>query len=131
MAVTLDDGHAGGRLLIGADGVHSVIRALAFGPEEDFLHYRGSTGSIFLPRRRTRRLIGDRFAVTDTRNEAMFFYRLRDGTITAMAVHRSKNPEIPADPRTMCGPEDDGGGHRSRRAAPRRRYLAVWPDGTR
>jgi hypothetical protein len=37
--------------------------------------------------------IGNRFATTDTRNEAMFFYRLRDGRITAMAVHRTDNPD--------------------------------------
>ena len=89
-------------LLIGADGVHSVIRSLAFGPEEDFLHYLGFHVAAYSFRdAELAGLIGERFAVTDTRNEAMFFYRLRDGTITAMAVHRSENPEIPPDPQTM------------------------------
>ena len=42
MTITLDDGQVlEADLLIGADGVHSAIRALAFGPEEDFLHYLG------------------------------------------------------------------------------------------
>lgn len=103
VAVTLDDGQVlEADLLIGADGVHSAIRALAFGPEEDFLHYMGfHVGAYSFRDAHLAALVGDRFAVTDTRNEAMFFYRLRDGRITAMAVHRIKNPEIPADPRAM------------------------------
>jgi 2-polyprenyl-6-methoxyphenol hydroxylase-like FAD-dependent oxidoreductase len=31
----------------------------------------------------------------------MFFYRLRDGGITAMAVHRAGNPALPDDPRAL------------------------------
>ncbi|GIH08061.1 FAD-dependent oxidoreductase [Rhizocola hellebori] len=34
-------------LVIGADGVHSGVRALAFGPEEDFLHYLGGYTAYF------------------------------------------------------------------------------------
>ena len=77
-------------LLIGADGIHSVIRELVFGPEEEFFHYLGfHVGAYSFRDRDVAAQIGDRFAVTDTRNEAMFFYRLRDGRITVMAVHRS------------------------------------------
>ena len=103
VAVTLDDGQVlEADLLIGADGVHSAIRALAFGPEEDFLHYLGfHVGAYSFRDAELAAPVGDRFAVTDTRNEAMFFYRLRDGKITAMAVHRTKNSEIPADPQAM------------------------------
>ncbi|HEX9228677.1 MAG TPA: FAD-dependent oxidoreductase [Arthrobacter sp.] len=103
VAVMLDDGQVlEADLLIGADGVHSAIRALAFGPQEDFLHYLGfHVGAYSFCDAELAGLIGDRFAVTDTRNEAMFFYRLRGGSITAMAVHRSKNPELPADPQAM------------------------------
>ncbi|WCI08956.1 FAD-dependent monooxygenase [Arthrobacter sp. OVS8] len=103
VAVTLDDGQVlEADLLIGADGVHSAIRALAFGPEEDFLHYLGfHVGAYSFRDAGLAALVGNRIAVTDTRNEAMFFYRLRDGRITAMAVHRTKNPEIPADPQAL------------------------------
>ena len=103
VAVTLDDGQVlEADLLIGADGVHSVIRALAFGPEEDFFHYLGFHVAAYSFRdAELAGLIGDRFVVTDTRNEAMFFYRLRDGKITAMAMHRSENCQLPADPQTV------------------------------
>ncbi|MET9347644.1 FAD-dependent monooxygenase [Streptomyces termitum] len=34
-------------LVIGADGLHSTVRRLAFGPEEDFSHHLGSYLSVF------------------------------------------------------------------------------------
>ncbi|HEY0532147.1 MAG TPA: FAD-dependent monooxygenase [Actinoplanes sp.] len=34
-------------LVIGADGVHSGVRALAFGPEEEFVRYLGGYGAYF------------------------------------------------------------------------------------
>ncbi|ADB34845.1 monooxygenase FAD-binding protein [Kribbella flavida DSM 17836] len=34
-------------LVVGADGVHSRVRALAFGPEERFVHHLGGYGSSF------------------------------------------------------------------------------------
>jgi 2-polyprenyl-6-methoxyphenol hydroxylase-like FAD-dependent oxidoreductase len=34
-------------LVVGADGVHSRVRALAFGPEEEFVHHLGGYGSYF------------------------------------------------------------------------------------
>jgi 2-polyprenyl-6-methoxyphenol hydroxylase-like FAD-dependent oxidoreductase len=34
-------------LVVGADGVHSRIRALAFGPETEFVHHLGGYGSYF------------------------------------------------------------------------------------
>lgn len=99
----LDDGASlEADLLIGADGIHSVIRELVFGPEPEFLHYLGfHVGAYSFRDPEVASLVGDRFAVTDTRNEAMFFYRLRDGTITAMAVHRTDDPARPDDPQGM------------------------------
>ncbi|MGC4940868.1 FAD-dependent monooxygenase [Kribbella sp. DT2] len=34
-------------LVVGADGVHSRVRALAFGPEEEFVHHLGGYGAYF------------------------------------------------------------------------------------
>ena len=103
MTVTLDDGGIlDADLLIGADGIHSAVRELVFGPEEEFFHYLGfQVGAYSFHDPGLAARIGDRLAVTDTRNEAMFFYRLRDGTVTAMAVHRAGNPILPADPQAL------------------------------
>ncbi|HEX9225903.1 MAG TPA: FAD-dependent monooxygenase, partial [Arthrobacter sp.] len=103
VTVTLDDGQVhGADLLIGADGIHSVIREIVFGPEEEFFHHLGfQVGAYSFSDPELAGRIGDRFAVTDTRNAAMFFYRLRDGSITAMAVHRTDNPVLPDDPQAL------------------------------
>lgn len=103
VTVTLDDGQVHeADLLIGADGIHSVIREIVFGPEEEFFHYLGfQVGAYSFSDPELAERIGDRFAVTDTRNAAMFFYRLRDGSITAMAVHRTDNPALPDDPQAL------------------------------
>lgn len=101
--VTLDDGGSlEADLLIGADGIHSAVRELVFGPEDEFLHYLGfHVGAYSFHDPDLAARIGDRAAVTDTRIEAMFFYRLRDGTVTTMAVHRADNPVLPADPQAL------------------------------
>ena len=103
VTVTLDDGQVWeADLLIGADGIHSAVREIVFDPEEEFLHYLGfQVGAYSFSDPELAQRIGERFAVTDTRNEAMFFYLLRDGRITAMAVHRGDNPVLPADPRAQ------------------------------
>ena len=47
--VTLSDGSAmRADLLVGADGIHSRIRALAFGPEEDFIRFLGCNTAAFV-----------------------------------------------------------------------------------
>lgn len=103
VTVSLNDGQVlEADLLIGADGVHSAVRKIVFGPEEEFFHYLGfQVGAYSFRDAELAARIGDRFAVTDTCNEAMFFYRLRDGRITAMAVHRTGNPVLPDDPRAL------------------------------
>ncbi|MFE6779713.1 FAD-dependent monooxygenase [Streptomyces sp. NPDC057702] len=48
--VRVDFAHAPSRtfdLVVGADGLHSTVRRLAFGPEEGFLHHLGSYLSVF------------------------------------------------------------------------------------
>lgn len=101
VTVTFDDGQVQeADLLIGADGIHSVIREIVFGPEEEFFHYLGfQVGAYSFNDPDLAERIGEQFAITDTRDAAMFFYRLRDGRVTAMAVHRSDNPALPDDPQ--------------------------------
>ncbi|MER7106446.1 FAD-dependent monooxygenase [Streptomyces sp. NPDC000229] len=48
--VSVDFAHAPSRrfeLVVGADGLHSTVRRLAFGPEEDFARHLGSYLSVF------------------------------------------------------------------------------------
>jgi 2-polyprenyl-6-methoxyphenol hydroxylase-like FAD-dependent oxidoreductase len=49
VAVRLNNGEeVGGDLVVGADGLHSKVRALHFGPEEGFVHPLGSRVAAFL-----------------------------------------------------------------------------------
>ncbi|WP_125610196.1 FAD-dependent monooxygenase [Specibacter cremeus] len=102
VTATLSDGSTEtADLLVGADGVHSQIRALAFGPEADFMKYLGFHVAAFkFHDPRLAALVTNRYAVTDTRNESLFFYALRDGTVSVMAVCRNADAALPADPRT-------------------------------
>ena len=80
----------------------SRVAELVFGPETEFVHHLGfHVGAYSFRDAEVAPLVGDRFAVTDTRKEAMFFYRLRDGSITVMAVHRTDDPARPDDPQAM------------------------------
>lgn len=103
VTATLDNGSVlEADLLIGADGIHSAVRSLVFGPEEDFFHFLGfHVAAYYIEDAKLGALIGDRVAATDTRNESMFFYRLRDGRTAVLAIHRTGDPARPPDPRAL------------------------------
>lgn len=99
--VTLDDGTVlSGDLLVGADGIHSAVRRLVFGPETDFLRYLGfHTAAFTFDAPAIHEQIKGRFCLTDTAGRQMGFYGLRDGRVACFAVHRTPDPTLPADLR--------------------------------
>lgn len=101
VTVTIGDGtELTADLVVGADGIHSSVRALTFGDESKFLRYLGfHTAAFVFDSAEVERGVHDRFALTDTIGRQMGFYALRDGRVAAFAVHRTADPTLPVDIR--------------------------------
>ncbi|MGH3917978.1 MAG: FAD-dependent monooxygenase [Pseudonocardiaceae bacterium] len=97
--VTLTDGTVlGADLLVGADGIHSTVRRMVFGDEEQFLRYLGyHTAAYIFDDPEIYDYAHNRFCLTDTTERQMGFYGLRDGRVAAFAVHRTPDPTLPED----------------------------------
>lgn len=97
--VTLSDGTGlDADLLVGADGIHSTVRSLVFGPERDYLRYLGfHTAAYTFHDAELRAELSGRFYLTDTVGAQMGFYGLRDGRVAVFAVHRSPDATRPDD----------------------------------
>lgn len=93
--ITFETGHDEFALAIGADGVHSRLRQLAFGPEQQFAHYLGLMVAAFhvprgnLPVARTVKLYEETGCL-------MFLYPLDGDTLDATFVLR--HPEVRVAP---------------------------------
>lgn len=100
--VTLDDGaELDADLLVGADGIHSTVRRLVFGPESRFFRYLGfHTAAFSFDAPEIHAAVQGRACLTDTVGKQMGFYGLRDGRVTAFGVHRTPDPAVPDDVRT-------------------------------
>ncbi len=86
-------------LLVGADGIHSTVRELVFGPERDFLRFLGfHTAAYTFEDPAIHEQVRDTFWLTDSIDRQMGMYGLRDGRVATFAVHRSADPQVPADP---------------------------------
>ncbi|MGX7828052.1 FAD-dependent oxidoreductase [Actinokineospora sp. 24-640] len=85
-------------LLVGADGVHSRVRELIFGPERDFLRPLGfHTASYLLADPTLAAEVGDRFQVIAEPNRQVGLYPTATGLAT-MFLHATTAP-LPRDPR--------------------------------
>lgn len=83
-------------VLIGADGIHSAVRAAVFGPEPDFLRPLGMRAAAFIvtePMLNAR--FRDRFILTDSIDRTVGFYGLRQDQMAAFLVYREP-PPLPA-----------------------------------
>lgn len=85
-------------VLIGADGIHSAVRAWRFGPEEDFLRPLGMRAAAYIaeaPDLGSR--LGRRFLLTDSLNRTVGLYGLRTGEVATFMVHRGDGTDDPDD----------------------------------
>jgi 2-polyprenyl-6-methoxyphenol hydroxylase-like FAD-dependent oxidoreductase len=95
-------------LLVGADGIHSTVRALVFGEERNFLHYLGfHTAAYTFHDPAIHAKVRDAFWLTDSVGRQMGLYGLRDGRVATFVVHRSTDPTLPADPVATLRAEYD------------------------
>ncbi|MET8147089.1 FAD-dependent monooxygenase [Actinoplanes sp. NPDC049668] len=86
-------------LLVGADGIHSVVRKFTFGPDSEFLRFLGyHTAAYTFTDDALAGVLGDQFCLTDSVHRQLGMYRLRDGRVATFAAHRAPHLELPADP---------------------------------
>jgi 2-polyprenyl-6-methoxyphenol hydroxylase-like FAD-dependent oxidoreductase len=104
-------------LIVGADGIHSRVRSLAFGPEQEYLRYLGMhTGAYVFTDPAVHELVRGQFVLTETLNRQMGFYGLGDDRVAVFAVHRTTDPAPPADTREAFRREYAGMGDLAERA---------------
>ncbi|GGS97278.1 FAD-dependent oxidoreductase [Planobispora rosea] len=88
-------------LLAGADGIHSVVRRLAFGPEDRYLSALGyHTASYLIRDAGLAEQVGRRAILVGVPDRQAGVYPTRDGALAAFLVHACPATALPADPRT-------------------------------
>ena len=90
-------------VLVGADGIHSGVRAQAFGPEGEYLRPLGMRAAAFIvtdPQLNAR--FRDRFVLTDSIGRVAGLYSLRADEVAALLVYREEGAAgepLPGSPR--------------------------------
>lgn len=88
-------------LLVGADGIHSRVRELVFGPESQFLRPLGfHTASYLFDDPELRAMVGDRLAVIAAPGRQVGLYATDDGRLATSLIHAAPGPGLPADPHS-------------------------------
>jgi 2-polyprenyl-6-methoxyphenol hydroxylase-like FAD-dependent oxidoreductase len=103
VTATLTDGTRwSGDLVIGADGIHSAIRELTFGPESNYLRYLGlHTAAYTFAHPELHKKLGQQFAITDSVDKTVGLYPIRNERIAVFTAHRISDSAFPADPRAV------------------------------
>ncbi len=101
VTVTLEGGDTlDADLLVGADGIHSTVRALVFGEETRYLRYLGfHTAAFTFDASAIGEATGDDVALTDTIDRQIGCYALRNGKVAVFAAHRAPDRQLPEDTR--------------------------------
>lgn len=77
-------------LLVGADGVHSRVRRLAFGDEHRFTRFVGYATAAFIIHRRPEAFgVTDAFVTLTVPGRQVAVYPIRGGALAAFFIHRS------------------------------------------
>jgi 2-polyprenyl-6-methoxyphenol hydroxylase-like FAD-dependent oxidoreductase len=86
-------------LLVGADGIHSQVRRLAFGPEEQFLRPLGyETAAYFFDSESVRNQLAGNFVMATAPGRLAGFYEVDDGRLASFFAFDSSGDGHPADP---------------------------------
>lgn len=86
-------------LVIGADGIHSRVRALVFGDEGQFRRYLGfHTAAYVFEDIQAAAALGGQFKIMALPARQAGFYPLRAGKVAAFFAHAADDPTLPADP---------------------------------
>jgi 2-polyprenyl-6-methoxyphenol hydroxylase-like FAD-dependent oxidoreductase len=85
-------------LLVGADGIHSQVRRLAFGPEEQFLRPLGyETAAYFFDSETVRRRLDGNFVMATAPGRLAGFYEVAGGRLASFFAFDSDGNGHPAD----------------------------------
>jgi 2-polyprenyl-6-methoxyphenol hydroxylase-like FAD-dependent oxidoreductase len=105
IGAVLDDGTVErADLLVGADGIHSRIRELVFGPEHRFIRQLGyHTAAYVFPDAALRQRLHGGMRILPVPGRQAGFYPLRGELVGALYAHRSAQPALPADPKATLG----------------------------
>ncbi|WP_439659238.1 FAD-dependent oxidoreductase [Lentzea sp. HUAS TT2] len=98
--VAFSDGSTGSfDLVVGADGVHSRVRELVFGPSSSFVRYLGHhTAAFSFQDTELSARIGYRYQMLTVPHRMIGCYAVRDGSTAALMLYRSESSALPADP---------------------------------
>ncbi len=86
-------------LLVGADGIHSAVRRLVFGPEERYLRPLGlHTAAWFFADDAVARELDGGFEMLNVPGRMAGFYEAEPGRLATFFVWQDDAPDVPAEP---------------------------------